>query len=157
VAQLLKKNAACDADQMLLGSTSLVPARGNRRRFIRYPLRALALFQWEGQDGSRKHARGWTKDVSEAGAYVVSSRCPRVGEEIQMVLRFPVPAMQEPALAAKIDMNATVLRIDRDAPEGRELGFAVFAREHGPDSNSERFEDIRRDEEKAAIPRIQAN
>jgi hypothetical protein len=141
VAQLLKKSALTrNADQLVFDSGRLGPTRMNRRRSIRYPLRALALFQWQSDDGVRKHARGWTKDVSEAGAYVVSPQCPNEGDAIQLVLRFPVLPTPGSGRATEVDMIGCVLRVNRDPVHGRELGFAVRRREGSSNPESEGFE-----------------
>lgn len=148
MAQLLKKSAIPgNADQLVFRSGRLETPRMNRRRCIRYPLRALALVEWESRGGTCKHARGWTKDVSEAGAYVVCSQCPNEGDVIQLVLKFPVYPTPGSGRRTEIDMNGSVLRVDRDPVHGRELGFAVRRRDNGSSPEPEGFEKDRKGEE----------
>ena len=148
MSQVLKKNAtAWAAGEPLFESTTMQTAQSNRRRSIRYPLRGLAVVQWDSHEGVRKHTRGWTKDVSEAGAYVVSPHCPREGDQIQMVLRFPMRPLQRPGPTTEISMSGKVLRIDRDAPHGRELGFAVRTFPGDSNSESDGFDSLDRDHE----------
>jgi hypothetical protein len=100
----------------------------NRRRQIRYPLRNSVLYLWE-HDGVRRKGRGWTKDVSEEGVYVNSRNCPQQGDPVSLVFRLSRRSSETPQLAVRMEMQASVLRIDRDHTCGEEIGFAVLRRD----------------------------
>lgn len=109
----------------------------SRRRHLRYPLRAVAVYGWEDQGGMRRQGRGWTKDIGEEGVYVLSSECPSKGNLVKLLLRFPPHPISCGGAAAQFNMNGDVLRVDHDAVCGRDLGFAVRKNEiPSPEENS---------------------
>jgi hypothetical protein len=99
----------------------------SRRRQIRYPLRNSVLYRWE-RDGVQQRGRGWTKDVSEEGIYVSSRNCPQEGDSVNLVFRLSRRSSEAPQLSARLEMQARVLRIDRDHTCGEDIGFAVLRR-----------------------------
>ena len=156
VAQAAKKSPPPrNARELVLTAANVETPRMNRRRCIRYPLRALAIFQWNSSEGTPRRVKGWTKDVSEAGAYVVSSQCPKEGELIRLILKLPVRRAGSADCGIEIDMEGSVLRVDRDAAYGRELGFALRKSEAVLNSERhERFETATRTGEEPVLRRL---
>lgn len=98
----------------------------SRRRQIRYPLRAPVIYRWRDNNGLQRRARGWTRDISEAGAYVLSSHCPQKGEVVE--LKFKLHALREqrtPQGNEHLEMGGEVVRVDVAEIAGEAVGFAV--------------------------------
>lgn len=100
----------------------------NRRRQIRYPLRNSVLYLWE-DNGVRRRGHGWTKDVSEEGVYVNSRNCPREGNPVNLVFRLARRTANMADPSVRMEMQAKVLRIDRDGACGEDIGFAALRRD----------------------------
>ena len=99
----------------------------SRRKQIRYPLKASVLYRWIDQAGLRREAKGRTRDLSEAGAYVFSRHCPNEGDLVDLTFRLAalhIPGNED------FDMNGRVVRVDRPARAGVHAGFAVKSREN---------------------------
>src|SRR5579863_4056100 len=109
--------------------TQTVQARGyssSRRSQIRYPLRTPVIYRWLDNNGLQRRARGWTRDISEAGAYVLSSQCPQRGEIVE--LKFKLLAIREqraPRSNEHFEMSGEVVRVDVAEVAGAGVGFAV--------------------------------
>jgi hypothetical protein len=101
----------------------------NRRKQMRYPLRASVVYRWRDTAGMRRCGRGWTQDVSEEGVLVCSEDCPAVGELLDLVLRVPTLRKPVPAPPLRMDMKAKVIRILNDTGERKNLGFAARRRD----------------------------
>ncbi|HXH67439.1 MAG TPA: PilZ domain-containing protein [Candidatus Limnocylindrales bacterium] len=110
-------------------TTQAVQARGytsGGRRQIRYPLRTTVVYRWLDNTGLRRHARGWTRDISEAGAYVLSSHCPQKGEFVELSFRLLALREREtPKNGAHLEMGGEVVRVDNAEIAGAAVGFAV--------------------------------
>lgn len=100
----------------------------NRRRQIRYPLRNSVLYLWE-QNGVKRRGRGWSKDVSEEGIYVNSRNCPQEGAPVNLVFRLSARSSRAARIVVRMEMQGSVLRIDRDDTCGEDIGFAVSRRD----------------------------
>lgn len=109
--------------------TQAVQARAyssSRRSQIRYPLRTPVICRWLDNNGLQRRARGWTRDISEAGAYVLSRRCPQKGEFVE--LKFKLLALREqqtPQSNEHLEMGGEVVRVDVAEIAGVAVGFAV--------------------------------
>jgi hypothetical protein len=105
--------------------TQAVQARGyssSRRRQIRYPLRTPVIYRWLDVNGLQRRAKGWTRDISEAGAYVLSSHCPPKGEFVE--LKFKLLAVRDQRTTKNnehLEMGGEVVRVD----VAENAGFAV--------------------------------
>src|SRR5260370_39901202 len=102
----------------------------SRRKQIRYPLKASVFYRWIDQAGLRRQAKGRTRDLSEAGAYVFSHHCPNQGDFVELTFRLVALRQQRIPGNADFDMNARVVRVDRCARAGVHAGFAVKSREN---------------------------
>jgi hypothetical protein len=99
----------------------------NRRKQIRYPLRAPIAYQWRNGQGQEQRGRGWTQNVSEQGALVSSDKCPAAGDLVNLTLRVPPLRTAVPAPTMRMGMSAKVVRVLKDMRDGKDLGFAVHA------------------------------
>jgi hypothetical protein len=54
------------------------------RSAIRYRLQRPVIFFWEDARGIRCRGKGVTHDVSEVGAYVLSTTCPPLQVEVEI-------------------------------------------------------------------------
>ena len=70
-------------------------APGQPRKAIRFPLEAPMVFRW-ADSGTEKQGEGRTHDISEVGAFVLSSICPPVGTEISFNIFLPALPGFEP-------------------------------------------------------------
>lgn len=74
----------------------------------------------------RRRAKGWTRDISEAGAYVLSSHCPQKGDLVE--LKFKLFALREqrtPQGNEHLELGGEVVRVDVAPIAGEAVGFAV--------------------------------
>lgn len=106
-----------------LASVSDMEPTPEARRHIRYPLRARTEFVWVGRDGVRREARGYSRDISESGAYILAKTSPPVGASIRIVIRFPY--LPDPSRSRQIEMNGTVVRVELLLTSKSSWGFAV--------------------------------
>lgn len=104
-----------------------------RRRQIRYPLRTPVVYRWLDESGLQRRARGLTRDISEAGAYVVSSQCPPKGEFVQLTFKLlKLHEQQTPRKREHLEMGGEVVRIDFADVVGAAVGFAVRSKIPAP-------------------------
>jgi hypothetical protein len=95
------------------------------RKAIRFPLEARIVFRW-ADSGIERQGEGRTHDISEVGAFVLSSICPPLGTEISFNIFLPVLPGFEPK--TRVEAVGRVLRIEQTRGiEGRD-GFAILSR-----------------------------
>jgi hypothetical protein len=83
------------------------------------------MFRW-ADSGIEKRGEGRTHDISEVGAFVLSSICPPVGTEINFNIFLPVVPGFEPK--TRVEAVGQVLRVEQARGlEGRD-GFAILSR-----------------------------
>lgn len=68
-----------------------IPKQG---RGVRYSLRLPVIFEWS--DGTDHVEGGFTKDIAQDAAFILSDKCPPVGSEVRMKVLFPSPAEPGP-------------------------------------------------------------
>ena len=98
----------------------------SKRSQIRYPLRTPVVYRWLDNNGLQRRARGWTRDISEAGAYVLASHCPQKGDIVE--LKFKLFALREqrtPQGNEHLEIGGEVVRVDVAQIAGEAVGFAV--------------------------------
>jgi hypothetical protein len=100
-----------------------------RRRDIRYGLRAIAVFAWEDSDHRRFEGEGVTGDISVTNAYIISQICPPRDATVQMVIL--LPRIPDTDLTVTIQMEAKVVRVDSYASLKKRTGFAISTPEPG--------------------------
>jgi PilZ domain len=97
-----------------------------RRRHIRYPLRVPVEFQMMSQGQQREAVKARSRDISEAGVFVLCKTLPVLGGNMELIMRLPVG--QGGTAPLVLEMTGEVIRLE--TPSGREnqWGFAVCAR-----------------------------
>ena len=88
------------------------------RRNRRYPLRGSVTFVWEQTDGSRMHGDGYTRDISPAGVFVLTSNRLPPGTPVEMEVI--LPSLNEQRVGASLRAHARVVRSEM-------TGFAAAA------------------------------
>jgi hypothetical protein len=102
---------------------TLGPTR-RARKDIRYPLEATVVFSWEAGNGSHQRNEGRTYDISDNGAFILSSACPPA--QAQVNLEISIPAVSG-ASKVLMEVKGRVLRVEQArGGEGRS-GFAVLS------------------------------
>jgi len=105
----------------------------SRRSQIRYPLRTPVIYRWQDTSGLQRRARGWTRDISEAGAYVLSNRCPEKGEFVQLTFKLlGFGAQHDSRNKNRLEMGGEVVRVDFAKMAEVGVGFAVRSRKATP-------------------------
>lgn len=84
---------------------------GESRKTVRFYLEAEATCSWLDGDGHRKECKGWTRDVSQRGAYILASGNPPRGAMIHLVISLPLLAGE--ARPLRIEAEGLILRTDR--------------------------------------------
>src|SRR5216684_7209224 len=90
------------------------------RNRVRYRLAANAAFSWESAQTSRLLGKGVTRDISLAGAFILTLTCPPVGTAVQ--LEIFLPPLLRGARSVRIKTGATVIRVEHS---GGGEGLAV--------------------------------
>lgn len=89
---------------------------------MRFPVKTPAAFWWIDTQGTLQQGKGYTRDVSERGVFVVSDACPPLGVRVR--LHFCLDPSTTYSLG--IDVDGHVLRLD-DISAGRvPCGFAIL-------------------------------
>ena len=91
---------------------------------VRYGLHAPVKFSWEGPRGS-SFGEGMSRDVSVAGAFILTPTCPPVGTTLE--LEISLPPLYGPTPTVQLKGKARVLRIERAAESAAQSGFAVVS------------------------------
>jgi PilZ domain len=98
----------------------------SRRTHVRYPLRVSVDYRWKDNAGIDRGGKGWTRNISEDGAFIQTGDCP--AEHVSVDLLFRIPRMRTASPSTRMTMEAKVVRVERSVEEGYELGFAVQKR-----------------------------
>jgi len=114
-------NAAAVRQTNGLGTQLDQDTRVERRTKTRYLVRAPALFRWEESHGVPRSIEAETRDISVAGAYVVSAICPPLSTTVDIEVVITMPSAP---LGGRLRGRMRVVRLDRQA--GRNCtGFAL--------------------------------
>jgi hypothetical protein len=107
--------------------TNIAPAkvgcRSLRRRHLRYPLAADVKYQWSARNLMMGEGEGRSRDISEAGTFVLTNALPPVGASIDVAIQ--LPAWQAGAAALCMEMTGEVIRVDVPPGQERKWGFAI--------------------------------
>ena len=96
-----------------------------RRKVIRYRMRAQVIFHWSGSHKDRIQGEGTTRDVSVAGAYILAATCPPVNAMVHMEI---IPPPLSNASSTRIRGEMKVLRVEHDISCERRGGFSVVGK-----------------------------
>jgi PilZ domain-containing protein len=93
------------------------------RKQIRHELGARAVFSWQGPDQGRLEREGVTRDISEAGAFIVTSSCPPARASVRVELF--LPPLHGTVATVRLRAEMRVVRIEQAPPGDQQSGFAV--------------------------------
>jgi PilZ domain-containing protein len=96
-----------------------------RRRHVRFPLKALARFSWENPGVGVFFGEGFTRDVSGNGAFIFSSTCPTVGAIVRVEISLPRVAR---VTTFRIAATMRPRRVECAVSPLSESGFSVEGR-----------------------------
>jgi PilZ domain-containing protein len=93
------------------------------RTYERYRLSARAVFSWEGPQQKRVEGEGVSRDISLAGAFILTRSCPPTDTTVQVELF--LPPIHGTVATARMRAQALVLRVEYGPPGEQQSGFAV--------------------------------
>lgn len=93
------------------------------RATVRYSLRAKVVFTWCDSQGTAREEQGYTRNISQRGAYVIAARSPGKGDRV--MLSFFLPALAGESRELRIDAAGKVLRVETATEREAPMGFAV--------------------------------
>jgi hypothetical protein len=105
----------------------------DRRKVIRYRMSARVVFHWNGPRNARIRGEGTTRDVSLAGAYILTATSPPVNARVLMEIIFPALFTE---FSTTITAEMKVLRVDQDIAGDMRSGFSVFGKGFSVSSGS---------------------
>ena len=88
-------------------------------------MNATVIFRWDGPDNGHYQGEGATRDMSVAGAFVLTATCPPPSSVVQMEVFLPLSDGGSKALM-KADMM--VLRVEHDIAGNNRSGFSVVGK-----------------------------
>jgi hypothetical protein len=107
------------------GETQIAQASeqsAERRKAIRYRMNASVIFRWKRPDDQRFQAEGVTRDMSVAGAFILTGTCPPVNALLQMEVILP---LSDGGSKAQMKSEMRVLRVDHDIAGTNRSGFSA--------------------------------
>lgn len=97
----------------------------NRRRHLRYPLKAAIRYHWRDAQGVLCRGRGWTRDVSEGGVLIATTNCPFKGDLVDLALRLPRDKKATTGPPLFLRMKGEVVRVLVNESGKAVCGFAL--------------------------------
>jgi hypothetical protein len=102
---------------------------------MRYRLSASAMFRWGGPEDEHYQGEGVTRDLSVAGAYVLTATCPPPNALIQVEVFLPLSG-SGPKAFMKADMM--VVRVEHEVAGQNRSGFSAVSKGFSLSTTSER-------------------
>ena len=93
-----------------------------RRKGIRYRMNASVMFRWSGPGNGHFQGEGVTRDMSLAGAFVLTATCPPPNAVVQMEVFLP---LSDGASKALMKADMLVLRVEHDIAGNKRSGFSA--------------------------------
>ncbi len=88
-------------------------------------MNAPVIFRWEGPDNERFQGEGVTRDMSIAGAFILTATCPPPCAVVKMEVLLP---LLDGASKAQMKADMMVLRVDHNIPGNKRSGFSAAGR-----------------------------
>jgi hypothetical protein len=98
-------------------------------------MNATVIFRWDGPDNVHLHGEGVTRDMSVAGAFVLTATSPPPKASVQMEVLLP---LSDGVSKALIKANMQVLRVEHDIAGSKRSGFSAFGKRFSLRTFSER-------------------
>ena len=96
--------------------------RSTQRKTDRHGLALPVVFRWGEGQASRKGS-GRTRDISIAGAFILSGEGPELGALVQF--EFSLPSLFASATPLKLHGMGRVVRVEPTNTNGTPVGFAL--------------------------------
>jgi len=103
--------------EVLLGGQQL-----ERRRAVRYRIKASVVFRWQGPAGFLQ-GEGVTRDINGTGAYIQTATCPPPAVTAQMEIF--LPPLEPAGKSVNVTTEGQVIRIEHPGTNEKLGGFAV--------------------------------
>ena len=92
---------------------------------MRFPMDVPVIFWWQDEVHGRQQGEGRTYDVSELGAFVLTSLCPPVGALVNV--KIPIAAVPDAPRSLRMQLEGRVLRVEQVQSGERRDGFAMLS------------------------------
>ena len=93
----------------------------NRRQSLRFELQMPVICRWKDHRGSAHEIGGFSRDISTAGVFVLSSAPPPEGTNVAVEVLFPALGGAT-SQGLQLQSDGEVIRVDRGKPA---MGFAI--------------------------------
>ena len=117
----MTRNSKCEGMQI----TRTSQGAAERRKDIRYRMGASAIFHWEGPGKKHLQGEGITRDISVAGAFVLTPTCPpaNIVVKVEVLLSH---SEGSPSVLMAADMK--VLRVEQGIAQDEQSGFSAIGK-----------------------------
>jgi hypothetical protein len=88
-------------------------------------MNALVTFRWNGPEPRHYQGEGVTRDMSVAGAFVLTSTCPPPNALVQMEVFLP---LSDGTAKALMTAEMMVLRVEHDRAGSKRSGFSAVGK-----------------------------
>lgn len=92
------------------------------------------MFRWNGPEDGHYQGEGVTRDLSVAGAYVVTATCPPPNAVVQVEVFLP---LSEGGMRAMMKADMVVLRVEHEVAGNNRSGFSVVGKGFSLQTTSE--------------------
>lgn len=92
---------------------------------MRFPMDVPVIFWWHDEVGGHQQGEGRTYDVSESGAFILTSRCPPPGALVN--IKIPMAAVPNAPRSLRMEVEGRVLRVEQARSGERRDGFAMLS------------------------------
>ena len=93
----------------------------NRRRSVRFELQVPVICRWKDHQGSAHEIGGFSRDISTAGLFVLSSMPPPDGTDVSVEVLLPALG-GDTSRGLRLQSEGEVVRVEHGEAE---TGFAV--------------------------------
>ena len=97
------------------------------RKHTRFRLKVPVTFSWRDERGSRRRARGYTRDLGPGGMYLTAPRCPPPGTAVG--LEAYLPPLSPIAPYWLMQARGRVVRVESEPNSEGLAGFAAVSEE----------------------------
>jgi hypothetical protein len=88
-------------------------------------MNASVMFRWSGPDNGHYQGEGATRDMSVAGAFIMTATCPPPNAVVQMEVFLP---LQDGTSKALMKADMTVVRVEHDIAGNKRSGFSAVGK-----------------------------
>jgi hypothetical protein len=96
---------------------------------------ASVIFRWNGPENGHYQGEGVTRDMSVAGAFILTATCPPPNAVIRMKVFLP---LSDGGSKALMEAEMTVMRVEHDIAGNKRSGFSAVGKGFSLHTFSER-------------------